>query len=90
MAKKDSTQQVAIADERRRLASEACFEIEQLGKMLRMGVANGSVEDFAVRGVCLRIEELSEIISIALNDEDEELGSLAARIGTTRWSALVK
>lgn len=72
---------VTLSEPRLRLASTACYEIEQLGQLLRLGASNGALKDCAVRGVCMRIEQLSVAICIALNGEDEEISDLSSQLG---------
>ena len=79
MAKHDSAQDISITKERSRLALQASLEIEQISKLLRHGAS--VADEFGIRGVCMRIENLAETISMAIADDEVEMAELATRLG---------
>lgn len=68
---------VTLCKKRRLVALEAAWETEQLCEVLRTTLVNGvDSSDLAARGITIRIEQLSQIVMQALNDE-VETGELA-------------
>ena len=74
--------QVTMSTYRRTVALEAVWEIEALSNTLRDAVApNDDMEHLIVRGLAMRIKELSGAVMSALSDNAVETTDIGKAVG---------
>lgn len=76
---------VAISKDRQRIILESAYEIEKLSDLLRVTAAKDEEQLFyAIRGITIRLKQLSGIVMSAIGDDSEsdaELGYNLRRDG---------
>ena len=76
----DDGNAVTISKQRNELAITAAAEIEELCNLMRLATKDYDVVEYAIRGLSLRVQDLSTIIMGALCDPDEKTKDLAFRL----------
>ncbi len=85
----DDGKKVTIGKDRSEIAITAAVEIEELCKLMRTTTHDYDVVDSVIRGLSMRVQDLSAIIMGALCDDAEETQELAYRLTGERGEALV-
>ena len=85
----DDGKKVTISKNRSEIAITAAVEIGELCKLMRTTTHDYDVVDSVIRGLSMRVQDLSAIIMGALCDDAEETQELAYRLTGERGEALV-
>ena len=76
----DDGKKVTISKNRSEIAITAAVEIEELCKLMRTTTHDYDVVDSVIRGLSMRVQDLSAIIMGALCDDAEETHELSYRL----------
>lgn len=85
----DDGTNLTIGKNRSEIAITAAAEIEELCNLMRVASKDCDDVDVAIRGLSMRVQNLSTIIMGALCDDAEETQELAYRLTGERGEALV-
>jgi hypothetical protein len=83
----DDGKNLTIGKNRSEIAITAAAEIEELCSVMRTATKEYDAVDLTIRGLSMRVQDLSTIIMGALCDDAEETQELAYRLSGERWEA---
>lgn len=84
----DDGKSITIGRDRSRVAIDAAAEIEELCSLMRTASKDYDGVDLAIRGLSLRVQDLTSIIVGALSDAVETTPELSYRLTGERGEAL--